>query len=199
MPDAQPYQVVDFTNSGVYLIVAFEGTAAGVWRVDPGSGVMIKVSDGYYTPSGAAWIGVVDPRDPNPQRSAMSGMPAPDRIDRRDDAGQTTTWFYEPGHAVSWVAFAGSPAAMVVSTFRQDLNSSPPTEPEVAFWLVDSPGHSTRLTSDSTYFLSGFNSAIADTHGIWIGGDGLHFIQRGGAIVRVFDSSVYPANGRDRA
>jgi hypothetical protein len=188
MPDRQPYQVVDFTATGIYLIVSFEGTAPGVWRVEPATGAMTKVSDGYYPPTGAAWIGVVDPRDPQPQVSTMSGMPVPNRLDRRDDKGQTTTWFYRPGYGLNWVPFAGSPA-LLVSAYRQTNSAA---MYELQYWLVDSPSHAVKLVSGSAD-LSGFSDAIADDHGIWI--RGLYLVRRDGAISHAFDGDVYPANG----
>lgn len=194
MPDAQPYQVVDFTNDAVYLVVSFEGTAPGVWRVDRATGVLAKISSGFYPPTGAAWIGVVDPRDPHPQRSTFSGAAQPDRIDRRDDAGLTTTWFYAPGYELSWVAFAGTPA-LLVSAFHQDNPTGPSDQ---VYWLVDGPGHSTRLTfaaGPTPDLVSGFDSAIADAHGIWIGGNFLYLAQRDGTVLRALSTSAYPANG----
>src|ERR1700676_1838738 len=80
MPNAQPYAVADFTNSGVYLIVSYEGTAPGVWLIDPTTGALAKVSDGYYQPAGAGWKSIIDPSDPNPVGSAMNGQPQPNRI-----------------------------------------------------------------------------------------------------------------------
>src|SRR6266851_1154702 len=96
MPDAQPYHVIDFTSTGIYLVISFEGTAPGVWRFDTATGVMAKVSDGYYQPAGAGWISLIDPTDPNPATSAMTGQPQPNRIDRRASAGANVTWFYKP-------------------------------------------------------------------------------------------------------
>jgi hypothetical protein len=194
MPDAQPYQVVDFTNDAVYLVISFEGTAPGVWRVDRATGYVAKISNGSYPPTGAAWIGVVDPRDPHPHQSAFSGAKEPNRIDRRADDGRATTWFYAPGYALSWAAFAGAPA-LIVSGFRQD---NPNVQSVQAYWLVDSPGHATRLrfapgsTSD---LVAGFGSAIADAHGIWIGGSYLYLVQRDGTLIRALATSAYPANG----
>lgn len=193
MPDAQPYQVADFTSTGVYLIISFEGVAPGVWRVDRRSGALTKISKGYYVPAGAAWIGVVDTRDPNPQRSLFSGAAQPDRIDRRDSTGQTTTWFYAPGYALSWVGFTAA-TAVLVSGFHQD---TPTSATDRAYWLVDGPGHATKLgVGQSLDLVGGFGAAIADAHGIWIGaGDSLYLIRRDGTALRVFSSSVYPANG----
>lgn len=193
MPAAQPYQVVDFTSTAVYLIISFEGVAPGVWRVDRGSGALAKISNGFYVPAGAAWIGVVDPRDTHPQLSLFSGASQPDRIDRRDNAGRLTTWFYAPGYALSWVGFNGTPA-LLVSGFHQD---TPTSAADRAYWLVDGPGHATRLDIGQTLDLvGGFGGAIADAHGIWIGaGDSLYLVRRDGSVLRVFANPVYPANG----
>jgi hypothetical protein len=192
MPDAQPYQIADYTTSGVYLVISFEGTAPGVRLMDPATGAVTKTSSGYYTPAGAAWIGVVDPRDPHPYVSPFSGQMAPDRIDRRDDVGRTTMWFYAPGYGLMWVGFAGSPALLVYG-YRQDTSAGPTQE---AYWLVDAPGHAIRVTTPGSSFSSGFGGAIADSHGIWMNGpDSLYLVRRDGSVVRAFDGSVYPANG----
>ena len=194
LPDAQPYQVADVTGTAVYLIIAFEGTAPGVWRVDRSTGAMAKVSNGYYLPMGAGWISVVDPRDAHPQRSAFSGAAQPNRVDRRDEAGRRTTWFYAPGYSLSWVEFSGS-TALFVNAFRQ---VSPAAAGTNLYWLVDRPGHATRVrfSPGAVELGSGFGSAIADAHGIWLGASGsLYLVRRTGAIQRVFDSAVYPANG----
>lgn len=194
MPDAQPYQVADFTNDAVYLIIRFEGTGPGVWRVDRATGALAKTSKGSYVPAGATWIAVVDPRDPHPNQSVFSGEVQPDRVDRRDDAGRITTWFYAPGYALSWVAFAGTPA-LLVSGFHQDNPTGPSDQ---AYWLVDSPDHATRITfgaGPAPDLVSGFGSAIADAHGIWIGGTFLYLAQRDGTVVRALATSAYPANG----
>jgi len=195
MPDAKPFQVVDFTGAAIYLVISFEGTAPGVWRVNRGGGAAAKVSNGFYQLPGATWIGVVDPRDPHPSRSLAYGTAQPNRVDRRDDAGRTTTWFYAPGSALSWVAFSGTPAVLI-SAFRQD---SPTAAVDHVYWLVEGPGRATRVqfsVGASIDLAGGFGSAIADAHGIWLGASGsLYLVRRSGAILRVFDGSVYPANG----
>src|SRR5450759_1708190 len=101
------------------MIIGIAGVATGVWMFDKTNAAMSKGYDGGYPATGAAWIGVVDPRDPSPQRSAMTGAAEWDRIDRRDEAGGATTWFYEPGYALHWVAYAGDQALLVDAT-RQD-------------------------------------------------------------------------------
>jgi len=201
MPDAQPYQVIDFTSTGIYLVISFEGTAPGVWRFDPATGTTAKVSDGYYQPAGAGWIRLIDPSDPDPATSAMTGQPQPDRIDRRDVAGANVTWFYKPGFAVFGVGFVGTPAVLVEAD-RQDLS---PTMYTSELWLVTAPGKQVRLAAYSgngqapttnTDLSSGIFSAIADQRGIWIGGGhSVYLVKPNGAILRVYGESGYPANG----
>jgi hypothetical protein len=199
MPDAQPYAVVDFTGAGIYLIISFEGIAPGVWRMDPATGAVAKTSVGFYQPAGAGWISVIDPTDPNPVRSALDGQPQPDRIDRRDSAGKTVTWFYKAGFAVLAVAFAGTPSLLVEANYQDISKQSYRTE----FWLVTSPGKSVELfgyngssQAPSPYadLSSGFYNSIADRQGIWIGSDhSLYLVERSGQILRVYGGSAYPA------
>jgi hypothetical protein len=199
MPDAQPYAVVDFTSSGIYLVIAYEGTAPGVWRLDPATGAVAKTSDTYYQPPGAGWMSVINPADPNPVRSALDGQPQPDRIDRRDSAGRTVTWFYKPGYAVLAVGFAGTPALLIQANYQDVSKQAYRSE----FWLVTAPGKSVKLfaydgngQAPSPYgdLSSGFYNAIADQHGIWIGSDhSLYLVKRSGQILRVYGESVYPA------
>ena len=201
MPDAQPYHVIDFTIAGIYLVISFEGTAPGVWRFDPATGAVAKVSEGYYQPAGAGWISLIDPRDPSPATSAMTGQPQPNRIDRRDSTGATVSWFYKPGFALFGVGFAGTPA-LLVEADRQDLSPAMYTS---ELWLVTAPGRQLRLAAYSgneqapttdTDLSSGIHSSIADQHGIWIGGGhSVYLVKPNGAILRVYGQSGYPANG----
>jgi hypothetical protein len=201
MPDAQPYGVADFTSTAIYLVIAYEGTGPGVWRLDPATGVVARVSNGYYKPAGAAWNSVVDPRDPNPTRSAMDGQPQPNRIDRINGAAGPVTWFYKPGYAVYSVAFAGDKALLVQATAQDSSNAMYQTE----FWLVSAPGKQTKLAGYDGAVLppspyrdlsSGFFNAIADAHGIWIGSEhALYLVKANGQILRVYGESAYPANG----
>jgi hypothetical protein len=200
MPDVQPYGVTDFTSTAIYLVMAYEGVGPGVWRLDPSTGVVTKVSDGFYRPAGAAWAGAVDPRDPNPTTSGMDGKPQPNRIDRTDGAAPVT-WFYKPGYAVYFVAFAANEALLVQATAEDNSHAMYRTE----FWLVAAPGKQTKLAGfdgnlqpPSPYLdlSSGFTSAIADVHGIWIGSEhSLYLVRPNGQILRVYGASAYPANG----
>jgi hypothetical protein len=199
MPQAQPYVVVDFTNSAVYLMIRYESTPPGVWKVDLGTGAVTKVSNGFYVPAGPAWIGVVDSRDPHPFQSQFNGEVGTNRIDRRDATGHLATWFYRPGHALTWVAFIASPALLVGALWQ----GADPRVGGYEYWVVTGPNQATLLTSYSngqpSAYLdlnNGFGSAIADTHGIWIGGEqSLYLVAPSGGIRRVYDQSAYPANG----
>lgn len=197
MPDAQPYAVVDYTPAGVFLVIAFEGTGPGVWRLDPNTGQVTKVSNGFYQPSGAGWIGVVDRRDPNPYRNAIDGAEQPNRVDRRDAAGRTVAWFYMPGHALAWVGFQNAQAVLVMGrsrdeTMRTDL---------IQYWLVGAPGKAVELgryagQDPSPYrdVEDGFFGAMADVHGIWIGSaSSLYLVTKEGKLLRVLDRSAYAA------
>lgn len=196
MPDAQPYGVVDYTASGVYLVIRFEGTAPGVWRIDPATGSVSKISSGYYQPAGPGFIGTVDRRDPNPYKSAANGQEQPDRIDHRDASGRVVTWFYQPAHGLTWVAMPG-PALLVMARSRDETQR---TE-QVEYWLVSAANRSVRLAAysggdPSPYrdLEDGFLSAVADAHGAWIGSAStLYLMTLEGVLLRVLDQPAYPA------
>jgi len=189
MPDTQSYFVLEFTTKGMELAVA----GPGVWRLDPTTGHVVKVSDGFYAPEDE-WIGVWDPRDvlPSPISGNSPRNPA-DRIDHRDATGTLTTWFYQPGKVLSWMPFLGTPALLV------ELE----TDAGVEYWLVSGPNRSTRLASYSQTSrqtlpltdmdIGGFSRAVADTHGIWLGGGSMYLITVSGVIERVDDHGGYPA------
>lgn len=199
MPDTQffGYYVVDFTATAVYLmLVEYEGIPPGVWRVDSDTGAVSKVSEGMYERGG--WIGVVDPRDPLPESSPAFYTVFPDRIDHRDAAGHTTMWFYKPGFAVRWIAFAVSPS-LIVSTFHQDIQTGIDTS---EIWLVEGPGRETKLAGYSDKYppsdyedLQGVIGGVADDHGIWFtGNNSLYLARPDGTILRVFDAGAILAN-----
>jgi hypothetical protein len=199
MPDARPFAVIDFTNAGVYLGIRYEGSGPGVWLLDVVSGKVTKVSDGYYAPN-ASWVSVIDSRDPNPYKSPFSGEVAPNRIDHREAGGQTSPWFYHPGHALHWVQFADVDSLFVQASWNV------PNDPQtgaVEYWLVTAANQATLIAAYTSREASpyddlwdGFLRAIADSHGIWIGGEqSLHLVTRTGVIQRVYPQSAYPANG----
>ena len=197
MPDAKPYVVTAYTAAGVLLMIRYEGSAPGIWRVNPDTGALAKLSNGFYLPKGAAWIGVVDPHDPNPYRSPIDGTVQPNRVEWRDAAGKTTTWIYRPGRALDWIPFAGSQALFVMGrSVPPDLRT-----PLFEFWLVTAPGQAVELAHFSGQeptpyqdLIDGFFRSVVDTHGIWIGSPtSLYLLTPEGRLLRVLGRSAYPA------
>ncbi len=196
MPDAQPYTVVDYAASGVYLVIGAGGTAPGVWKIDPARGSLTKVSSSLYQPAGPGFFGVVDRRDPSPYKSAISGQEQPDRIDRRDASGRVVTWLYQPGHGLAWVTMPG-PALLVMARSRDETQRAE----QVEYRLVSAANRSTTLAAysggdPSPYrdLEDGFPSAVADAHGVWIGSAStLYLVTLEGLLLRVLDQPAYPA------
>jgi hypothetical protein len=194
MPDNREYGVIDFTSSGVTVIPIGQDVApeAGVWTLNPDTGALTKTSDGYYQPPVGEWIGVVDPRDPNHQFSHATGVPVaqPDRIDRRDGNGGTTTWIYKPGWWLYWFAFEGSPLLLVEASQGTS---------DYEYWLVSGPGQSTRLAGYSGTVLSPyrdlvFTTGMPDEHGIWLSGAAsIYLVRRDGSILLVAGHGGVPA------
>jgi hypothetical protein len=199
MPDNRPYVVADFTSAGVSLVPNGDAAEPGVWRLNLETGALTKISDGNYQPPVGEWIGVVDPRDPNHQVSHATGFPVPqpDRIDRRDASGKTTTWMYKPGYWLYWFAFVGSPLLLVEASRVVDGATRSKDD---EYWLVSGPGRSTRLAGFSGDELSPYRdlvigSGMADQHGIWItGAKSMYLIRRNGSILLVADHGGVPVN-----
>ena len=199
MPDNRLYTVADFTPAGVSIVPNVDPVEAGVWRLNPETGALTKISDGYYLAPIGEWVGVVDPRDPNHQVSRATGFPVPqpDRIDRRDSSGKTTTWIYKPGYSLYWFAFVGSPLLVVEASRVVDAAAG---TKDYEYWLVSGPGRSTRLAGFSGDELSPyrdlvFGSGMADQHGIWItGARSVYLIKRNGSILLVADHGGVPVN-----
>ena len=195
MPDLQPYFVLDFTDRGVDIGIAYEGRGPGVWRLNVETGGVSKISDGLYPPD-AEWQGALDTRDPSPYISA-SGLETPfNRIDRHDPSGSTTAWFLLRGHTLGWAQFAASTSLLVQATWQDPTD---PTKGGVEYWLVSSPTKAAKLVSyrfseSSPYSDLNFGWTAADPHGIWVGGEhSLYLVTSDGSILRVYDSQAHPA------
>jgi len=198
MPDQREYGVVDFTASGVTVVPIGDPPEAGVWRLEPNTGALTKISDGSYQPPVGEWIGVVDPRDPNHQFGHATGSPVaqPDRIDRRVDSGAVSTWIYKPGYWLYWFAFVGPPLLLVQAT---RVNAATGAE-DYEFLLVSGPGRVTKLGGYSGHEMPAyrdlvFTTGLADAHGIWMSGaESLYLIRSNGAIAHVSDHGGVPVN-----
>ncbi len=103
--------VEDFDGSGVYFgVEQVENYPAGVWRLDLGSGnitALAQVANVFAVRDGYAWIGYVDPHDPNPPSAPASVHFFDSLVQVKLTTGARTTWFYRPGVAVTLFALDG--------------------------------------------------------------------------------------------
>jgi hypothetical protein len=186
LPQQQPYGVDFYGIDGVYVASSNEGGILGVWRVDPITGAVANL--GTQEPfeddgTGHAWVSVVDARDPNPARSALTGQPLPDEVGRRDlKTGAVEIWFYHQGANVAFVnAFVGGGIVAWVE---------PSTGPH-EYWLVTVPGNS-RLIAQIDYG----GASMVDVHGVWLGGrNGLFLFKNDGGFVKLSDLPGEPGGG----
>lgn len=186
LSDQQPYGVEDYASDGIYIGSGWEGVTFGRWRVDPTSGALTDFSQQDHfldDGTGHAWVSVFNSSDLHPVRSAMSGDPMPNELGRRDlKSGTVETWFYHPGFSVALAgAFVGGGILAWVE---------PPQGPH-EYWLVTSPGASRLVVQ-----LDGAGGAIADRHGIWMGGnDGLYLFTPDGKARLVSNLAGDPVDG----
>lgn len=192
LPDDQPYGVEDYaTDSSIYVGSSWEGGVIGNWRVDLASGRVVPLGGGELLlddGTGHAWRSIVDPRDPQPARSAMSGEPLPNEIVRSDlKTGVDEVWFYHPGFSLAIAGtFVGG--GLVVWAEADTM-----THPDAAheYWMVSAPGQS-QFVAD----IESGGQTMADSHGIWMGSsDGLYLFTVSGRVRRVSDLPGDPANG----
>jgi len=178
--------IVAFTRQGIYLHVSYEGIGAGLWLLDPDTGVFKTASsDGRVTllDDTAAWLSERNPADKLPDVSAMGG--ATNEISKRDLAtGKTTVWLYRPGTNMAVVATAGGMPIL----FVYDGQST-------TYWIMSAPNQAQKMdfpfSTDRYGYLGGF---VGDAYGVWAASDeGVYlWTQRtGGALMT--DERVTPA------
>lgn len=191
LPDSQPYGVEDYAADGICIGSGWEGAVFGHWRVDPASGRIAALGSGELLlddGTGHAWRSAVDPRDPQPARSAMSGEPLPNEIVRRDlNTGTDEVWFFYPGFSL---AIAGKFVGGGLLVWAEaDTSSHPNASHE--YWLVSAPGHSQLFG-----YIDFGGQTMADSHGIWMGSsNGLYLFTLDGGVRRVSDRPGDPENG----
>ncbi len=98
------WRILAFSAEGVYVIQEYDnvGPAPGLWLVNPDTGAARKVlvDTTYAVGGGAAWLAVLNPKDPHPAKSQMNTT-LPDELVRYDLAtGARQTWLYMPGRSV---------------------------------------------------------------------------------------------------
>ncbi|TMC35943.1 MAG: hypothetical protein E6J28_11210 [Chloroflexi bacterium] len=180
------WDVMAFTQRGIYLHAGYEGIGAGLYLLDPDSGAFkalftdfaVSVVDGD-----AAWLMYRNPADKLPDVSAMGG--ATNEVRRRDLAtGKTDVWLYRPGTNIGVVATAnGKP---IVSIYDGPTSS---------YWIMSAPNQVQRMdfpfTSARYAYLRGFSG---DANGVWVGSDeGVYlWTQRTGGVLMT-DQAATPA------
>jgi hypothetical protein len=187
MPDTRNYYPFAFTAQGVDMHVT---TGPGVWRLDPSTGHVAKVSDTNDPPE-AEWIGVVDPRDASPARMGYDNAPFPDRIDHRDATGKVTTWLYLPGQGLTWFPFQ-EPNKLLLEASRNGNTD---------IYVLSGPNQLTRVLTipqGAAGVYAGLEAALpyrvfADAHGIWMGHDSMYLFTSSGVIERVHWQPGWPA------
>lgn len=110
--------VEEVEGSSVYFAARYmEGPATGLWRLDLSSGavtMVMQLTNLFAVRDGFAWVGYLDPHDPNPPQSA-AGYPLFDSLVRVDlSTGQRTTWDYRPGHSLGVSAANGAEVVVLV-------------------------------------------------------------------------------------
>ena len=191
LPGDAPYGVEDYAADGIYIASGWEGSAFGNWRVEPASGAVVSLGTAelhHDDGTGHSWLAAVDPYDPKPATSAMSGGPLPNEIVRRDlKTGHDEVWFYRPGFSVGIIAAFLDGKRLVIAA--PAISSGPQGVAE--YWLLSAPGRS-QLIAHINYQ----GQAMADRHGVWIGGsDGVYLFTAEGRVHRVTDVVGEPANG----
>lgn len=191
LPGTLPYGVEEYASDGIYIGSGWEGSAFGYWRVDVASGREVSLGTGALAlddGTGHSWRTVVDPRDPKPALSGLSGLPLPNEVVRRDlKTGVDEAWFYHPGLSL---AIAGTFVGGGLLVWAEPpAGSSPNTSHE--YWWVSAPGHSLFIAH-----IEYGGQTMADSRGIWMGSsNGLYLFTRDGGILRVSDHPGDPASG----
>ena len=178
-------QVADFGPAGVYLLLpsALGGAGEGVWLLNPASGAVrrlgvvqqvMAVRDGY------AWVGRIDPRDPNPPRTPEG--PVANSIVRVDlQSGAEIVWYYRAGASIYLRGFdsRGKPVIGVMGQGSYDAGE---------IRLVEQPGSQGKVVYAGGLSLSG---PQGDGDRLWFGGaTGIYLYTPARGLRKVFAFSA---------
>ncbi|HET7420403.1 MAG TPA: hypothetical protein VFL27_08480 [Candidatus Dormibacteraeota bacterium] len=184
-PWAHPYEVLDYTIDGIYLIRAFD-RFGGLWRMDPTTGALARIAENINVQgvagANAIWAGILNPDDLHP----VAGF-VPDELDRLSlpDGGRVP-WLYTPGRAVYLLGHDVDGHLIVFVAGQND-----PGE----LRLVFAPGVSQSIWVFGNQIPVPSNP-ISDQHGIWFGSaDGLFLYTRVSGMQKVSNQPGYPGNG----
>jgi hypothetical protein len=186
-----PPDVLDYASEGIYLNSGFERGQAGLWLVNPATGVIRQLSSDWVPVAidhGYVWTEVLNPADPNPVNTASSAGILPNEIDRIDlKTGSRTTWIYRPGTGLSIVGFDGAGRPLIVASgWGLDLKA-------MLFIATDPASERDVFQGDLAQTLGG---AISDANGTWIGSSqGIYLYTAGAGLQKVSNQPGTPANG----
>jgi hypothetical protein len=187
------YQSLEFANEGIYLSLSWEGST-GLWLMDPQTGVIRRIAELpriQAVSGGAAWVGSVNPTDPNPV-VGLEGQP--DQLDRVDlVTGARVTWLYRPGSAVYMIG-SDRDGHPLVSVRKGDEKGLPTAGLPAEIMLLTGPGTSRQVFSGTNQVVERMGPAMADSHGTWIqGADGFHLYTEGSGLRAVSSHRGVPA------
>lgn len=179
--DGGAFVVVDFAPEGIWLSYAgYEGPSGGLFLQDAKTAEFKDVGgpDIFQVVAGAPGVFWFTDGGPNPQTSPGIGVIYQARIQRLTISdGKKETWFTEPGKYLSVLGtdLAGNPIFTDGDVIRI---ASAPNEARV----IGLP--------------HGNYEVIADSHGVWFGGDqGIYLYSDSGGVKKVSGQPGSPANG----
>lgn len=193
-------QLDDYDGTAAYFSVEqMENYPTGVWRVDLASGRITQasqVSNIFAVRDGFAWVGAVDPHDPNPPTAPASVHFFDSIVQVNLTTGAQTTWFYRPGVAVRLVAVDASGRPIVVVNGGPDFMSNTQFE----FRRLNEPLSGGEDNGDLIYMGAlQLNQPQPDGDRVWFGGDrGIYVYTSASGLQKVYAHStpaqtVFPA------
>lgn len=197
VPSDGTWQVGDFDGQYVYLVDELDGRLpTGIWRLDAKSGALValaQLQNVFAVRSGSAWIGYVDPHDPNPPQAA--GGPLFDSLVQVNLAtGARTTWFYRPGFSVWLLGIDGAGRPVVGVSSGPTFNPSPPDE----LRRLTDPLSGGEDNGDLIY--AGpltLDTPQADGNRIWFGGEGgIYLYTSAAGLQKVYTFTSGPTTGQ---
>jgi hypothetical protein len=186
--------VLNYSTEGIYLVQGFEQPGAGLWLLNPNTGLVRRFSSTIQpialTP-GAAWAQVLNPADLNPIVTGSSTGTLPNEIDRFDLAtGKQTTWLYRPGTGLGIIGFdlGGHPVISSLTNFRET------DDPKAEVMVTLNPDSRRSIYKGSLAKTLG--GGIADQHGIWFGSpQGIYLYSERDGLEKLSNQPGSPANG----
>ena len=213
MPAAE-YQIYDFSADGIYFSYGPYALSAGLWLLDPDTGVAHQVfKDGYVlaVDNGVAWFAVNqnDPHATSPLPGGEGGAIGPilNVLLRRDlKSGQDTEMLRRPLTASAFELLGVYSGAAVVVLYSADSYKDPRwSTGEVPYevWRVSRPSVFEKVSAGvnrdvqtDPWYLTGRNGlGISDSRGIWLGGDAIYLYQQGAGLKKIAAFPGHPANG----